>query len=252
MRSSHELEASYFQAFLHARPDLQLEFIKHQDRPDFLAYCGSARIGVEVTRFSPENQPGLPRPEEQESLQQWTMELARSIYQRQGGAPMDVKVSFSSDRRIDKRRAPELAAELASFILGNTRAFLVYQHSDFDDILGCSFLPELEALSAFRVPTEGDGAWSANNFGWRRHAGESDVRRVLEGKKEKRIKSYRESCDELWLLIVFDGPYGDIHDDLPVEPVAFTMSTGFDRIFCLSPAGPRCVEVPVRPPETTE
>lgn len=244
MPVSRPEEAAYFQAFLDARPDLQLELIKHEDRPDFRVRRGQSQVGVEVTRFSPERQSGMPIPEEQESLQQWTMESARSAYYKEGGTPIHVSAGFDSGLRLTKKRAPELARVIASFLLGNTRSLLVYQHSEFDEILYDAFLPELSALSAIRVAAEGDGAWITNHFAWPRHADEDDVRRVV-AEKERKIGAYRQGCDEIWLLVVFDLHVGEVGVELPTPSVLFTVPTKFDRVFCLSPSGRRCVEAPL-------
>lgn len=251
MHLSRQEEAAYFEAFLAVRRDLIFESVEHEDKPDFRGQRGSSRIGVEVTRFSPTRRPGYPIPEEQESLQRWTMDMARATYQAGGGGPIHVSAMFNNDVPLTKKRAGEVAKEIANFLLAETRPLLIYQQSEFDTLFEDAFIPELGYLSAVRVASEDETAWSAGYHGWVRHADAHDIHRVLEG-KEKRVELYREACDELWLLIVFDVSYGSIADELPTDPVEFVIPTGFDRIFCLSPAGPRCVEVPVISSTSTE
>lgn len=239
-------EARYFEAFLGARPDIRLENVAHGDRPDFVGYSGATRVGVEVTRFSPVTKKGLPKPEEQESLARWTMTQAWEKYRAMGAPPLHVHAIFSRFQRLTKERSPELAGEIARFLAAHARLLQVYHQSDFRDSIGDDFLPEVAALTACRVATDEQSGWYSGQFGWVRHADDIDVKRAMTA-KESRVAAYRVGCDELWLLIVFDLLGGETYVRPPASPCAFSVHSGFDRVFCLAPMGSMCVEVPVIP-----
>jgi len=242
--ASKEQEIRCLESLHRARPDLPLAGAVPAERPDFIVILDSCHIGIEVTRYTPISKPGEPRAEEQESLQQRTMRLARDAYQAAEGPPLHVGASFNFYQPLTKARAPELANKIARFLLGCSKRMVLYQPSSFDRSMGRTFLPELDSLSAMRVPTEEHAAWYAGQGGWVRHAEEGDIVRIVSA-KEERIVAYRERCDALWLLIVFDVQGGANYVRPPVEPVSFGIRTGFDRLFCLAPVGDYCVEIPV-------
>jgi hypothetical protein len=244
--SARDQEFRYFEAFLRARPDLQLTSFVHSDSPDFLAYSERKKVGVEVTRFSPQTHKASPNPEEQDSLRRRTMDLAYQAYRATGGAPLHVQATFSPYQRLTKGRVTALAREMVSFLSNHSRPLLVYDRADFTHWVGDEFLPELTSLTAFRVSTEEHSGWHAGQSGWVRHADERDIRRVVSG-KESRITTYRAHCEELWLVIVFELLGGDTYVRPPATPLEFGVATNFDRVFCLAPIGSVCVDVPVLP-----
>jgi hypothetical protein len=242
--TSREEEFRYFAAFREARPDLSLDVFEHRDRPDFMVSMDGSRIGIEVTRYSPEVNPGVPRPEEQVSLQHWTLELARDMYFDAGGPPISVHAVFDRYRVLTKKRARELAEQISTYLLGSSKKWLVYRRREYGDLVRDKFLPELASLDAIRVSPDRHAAWITGQVGWSLRAQKEDIRRVAL-RKENKLAAYRKSCDAIWLLIVFDILGNEFEMRPPVEPVEFAISTGFDRIFCLAPERRRCVEVPV-------
>jgi hypothetical protein len=247
MQQTREDEARYFDAFREARPDLPLGEFKHGDKPDFLGLLGSTKIGIEVTRYSPEKQAGLPFPDEQESLQQRTLSSARDAYEADGGRPVNMHAIFRQYPALTKKRVHALSAEIAHVVRGSRGPLYEYRRSGLDDLIGTVFLPEIASLRATWVPTREHAHWYAGSRGWPYHAQERDIGRIVN-RKEKRVQTYRGTCDEIWLLMAFDSSAAEFEVRPPVEPVDFRIATSFDRIFCLSPATLRCVEVPVTRP----
>jgi hypothetical protein len=241
-----EEETAFFEAFCHAKPDLQLVDFIHRDKPDFVGIRGEKRIGVEVTRYSPARRPGAPSDDEQGGLQHWAMSLAREKYEDAGGAPIDVQAVFDRNHPLTKKTARQLSEEIAHFLTGESRALIMYERSTFDDVVGITYLRGLVSIRAIRVPTEAHAAWLPVQMGWVRHAESEDIVHAAR-EKEKRVTEYRHVCDELWLLIGFPVSGGEIHVKIPIEPVDFAVPSAFQRIFCVLPAGPSCVEVPVTP-----
>ncbi len=139
---SREAEAFYFDRFI-ALSGIEIDATSHKDKPDFRFDAGGKRIGLEITRFSPEVPFGVPRPETQHSLRTRTMNLARRAYHAEGGRPLHVQASFSESSPLSKKRAPVLAKEIADFFLVHASSLIEYQSSNFGPQFDRPFLPEI-------------------------------------------------------------------------------------------------------------
>jgi hypothetical protein len=242
--SSKEEEERYIRSFFRTRPDLHRAEPEPCERPDFVLSVDARRIGIEVTRFSPLVESGYPSPDEQDSLRRRTINLARQSYERAGGAPLYVHAIFSSHPPLTRQRAPELAGQIASLLQSRTQVLTVYNSVEVDYRNLRPLLPELTMLSALRVPTDEYSVWYDGEGARVQHAGAAEIARVVAG-KESRIPSYREKCEELWLLIAFEFLAGSTHVEAPTDPCTFSISSNFDRVFCLASTGNRCVEIPL-------
>jgi len=245
-KKKKEAERRYIEAFFQSRPDLQVGPVQDEEEPDFLLQESSPMVGVEVTYFTAEQQKWESSPEEQDSLRQRVMQIAQTSYKEAGGRPLEVQVIFRPDCRfrLSKRRAPQLAQELADLVLPQPENISLWQQMPVDTGRDDLLPPEIEGLSTLRVPTHEHGGWFDQPGGWTGHATKADIVRIV-APKELKIPVYRKKCEEIWLLIVF-RPVGDsTYLRPPTEPLPFSVATSFDRIFCMEPFGPRSLEVPV-------
>jgi hypothetical protein len=241
LTTKKEIETLYLDAFLGSRPDLRLGSRVDSETPDFLYTTDNGILGIEITRFSPPVSVGKRPAEEQDSLRQRVMNLARSSYRTRGGAPVHVQAVFNERRSLSKARVSKLAVDVASQLLNSgANAGLSETFHVRDSVV----LPELASLGATRVPTEQHGVWYGARGGWVRQADEVDIARTV-AKKEMRIPACRQQCDVVWLLIVFLPHGNDILIKLPDEPILFAAKTKFSRVFCFDTFGPRSVEIPV-------
>ena len=240
-------ERRHVAAFFAARPDLALEDLVPNEAPDFLGRWGARRVGLEVTRLPVPSRPSMPVAEEQDSLRQRVVEAARAQHQAAGGLPLHVQVIFSHHGGLTKRRVPDLAARLAHWLVSESRSLAPWERVPFDYARHWKALPEIAALGAIRVPAEDYGHWYPARGGYMRPADEAEIASVVRA-KEARLPSYAARCDETWLLIVLQVIGNDVVVELPAQPVVFTLSSSFSRIFCLDLfGGPRSVEIPVTP-----
>jgi hypothetical protein len=238
-----DLEAEYFERFRHARPDLELAEAEHVDAPDFLIRRPSSVLGVEVTRFSPARDGSAFIPEEQDSLRDRVLELARETYYANGGVPLHLQALFNDYRPISRRRVVPLANELAAFLLAKAISVLLYENVPFSPREKFPFMSEIGSLTAVRVPERSYGVWYGGQAGWVRKADLSDFQRIL-AVKEPLVNTYRARADEVWLLSVFEMMPGGTHVEVP-RSVSFVLPTAFDRVFALERISGFCVEIPV-------
>ena len=241
---SKNRERLFFQELCALRPDLGLTEAEQRESPDFIALSGERRVGVEITSFSPSVEDGHSPYEAQNSLRNRTVQLAQTAYDSAGGVPLHVQVLFNYHRPLAKARVPELASEIAAFLLPQTQFLSEFATLPFTPFDKAGTMEEISHLGATRVPSAGYGEWYAGKSGWVRQADHQDLIRTLSG-KERRVASYRRSCDQLWLLVVFDFLGGSIHTDGPEEPVTFSLTTGFDRVLCLDHSRSRCIDIPI-------
>lgn len=222
-------------------PHLATAQIEPGESPDFVIVLPTSRIGIEITRHSPQHTPGHPHPKEQDSLQQQSMAMAERLWYASQSAALDVSAHFLDHRPLTKARVPILAAEIVDYLAPEVAALDLFKWST----LRCgTALRELYSLFVLRVPDPSYGLWRAGAGGWVRHASEADIRSLVAS-KEPKAGAYRARADEVWLLITFQHmDAGDVLES-PIAPVSFRLTTSFGRVFTLDIASGRVVEIPI-------
>jgi len=238
-----EGERGYVARFLRER-GIAASPARGSDPPDFVFEHDGVTVGLEVTLYSEPVPAGAPIAFEQTALRQQVVSRAWERYEERGGPPLYVNVLFLEHLRLTKKRARKLADDLVTLLLTG-KQLLIYEPSAFDPNVTGEPLPEIARVQACRVP-EGQASWGAGLSSWIRHAGEEGVARVVAN-KERRLTDYPTTCSAKWLLIVFDMLKSGQSIQTPVEPVAFTTRSAFDRVFCFDWPAQIVVEIPRSP-----
>jgi hypothetical protein len=241
---SKPTETTHLLAFLRLRSDLEIRDVVEREIPDFLVASGTCRVGIEHTTFSAAVADGYSHPHEQATLRRRVVDLAGTRHSAAGGSPLSLAIEFSDHPRLSKKRVEESAADLARLVAGLRHPLIHYRRRELPSA-DSALLPAVRQITGHALPPSSAPAWLIANPGWPSRAGESGIQRVVSA-KEGRLAAYREACEEVWLLIVFDSSPGQDQIKAPSEPVKFAVDTAFDRIFCLDVRGDRCVEVPRR------
>ena len=87
------------------------------------------------------------------------------------------------------------------------------------------------------------GLWAPSFSGKARCATAEDILRTACG-KEAEVEVYRRAAPSVWLLIDCDLTGQGIFLDVPNPSRGFTLTTGFDRVFCCGFAMWEWVEIP--------
>lgn len=212
------------------------------ESPDFIVRDGGQVLGIEVTEFAYPEQPGYPNTREQSSLRSRVIQDAYHLYTRLDGPPLHVSVTFSDYRTLTKRRAPELAEELAEFLSGYANKSLLTYGSPAWPEASLETMKEIAQVTAIRVP-DGCSSWSTGYAGWPRRAGYRDIMRTI-ARKENKLQRYAQACSAVWLLVVFTHQFAGDPTRAPMDPPGFVVRSDFDRIFCFDRVTGRSIEIP--------
>jgi len=234
-------ELNHLQRFLSAMPHLATAQIEPGESPDFVIVLPTSRIGIEITRHSPQHTPGHPHPKEQDSLQQQSMAMAERLWYASQSVALDVSAQFLEPPPLTKARVPALAAEIVDYLASEVAALDLFKWA----ILRCSTdLPELHSLCVLRVPDPSYGVWGAGGGGWVRHATEADIRSLVAS-KEPKVGAYRLRAEEVWLLITLQHMDAGGVLEGPIAPMSLRLTTSFRRVFTLDIVSGRVVEIPI-------
>jgi hypothetical protein len=212
--------------------------------PDVVVRQSGRLVGIEVTEVKPSDEAMRRFEGEAEGI----LRNAGSRNDLLGNPPALVSVFWMPDAKLPKNRRQSLVDEIvktvASLMPEAVREKRVVRSYDQP----VSTLPaEIEEVSIFRLPH------TPSHFSGPRAAlvpalTPSDLREAI-GRKDLKVRNYRQSYDELWLLLLVaaDGPstWKDLEQDFP----DLVYESHFNRVFVQSrmPPSVRELRVEVRP-----
>jgi hypothetical protein len=215
----------------------------NSESPDFVL-ARSPSIGIELTDFSYSYGSIPSGVREQSSLRNRIVELAEELYYAMApNQAWDVELEFRNWPLLTKARVSQVASYLATLLTAR-RDFLQLDNSETIGMYTVPQIPEVARIQAIRVPSRAHGVWQPTSGGWVHHAGYAEIESIVR-RKEKRLSRYKESCEVIWLVIVFDIHSAGDRVAEPMVPVSFTVTSSFDRLLCLDLVSRRVIEVPV-------
>jgi len=243
--ANKERERRHLEALAKGSNDPSLLGALNSESPDFFL-PGSPSVGIELTDFSHSYGSFPTSMREQSSLRNRAVELAEELYYAEApNQAWDAEFDFRDWPLLTKARVSEVAGYLAS-LLTIRRDFLQLDNSELMGMYTAPQIPEVARIQATRVSTRAHGVWQTALGGWVHHAGSAEIESIVR-RKEKHLSRYKQSCELVWLVIVFDIHSAGDRVAEPMCPVSFAVPSSFDRLLCLDPVPPRVVEVPVAP-----
>jgi hypothetical protein len=229
------------------RPDLFGGVVLPREAPDFVLVRGDIRHGVEITRFVQESRAGEPIGEEQTGLQWKVVGIAKKEFVTRSQTQLRLGAVFRPGIRLRAARVHHLAREIADYFTARLDGAGDWTRATWNG--NDEAMPsELSSVFATVVPSIGNTHWYPAQAGWVSNADRAAISRIISG-KEKHVRRYREECDELSLLIVFEGkPHSARAVHAPEDPVRFLVESRFDRVFCLDVFEKRLVDLPISVP----
>jgi len=241
-----DLELYWLEQARSVRPDLFPGDVLSHEAPDFVLQQDGFRHGVELTRYVNEPRPGEPIGEEQTGLRKKLLALAKNEFAAHSTTRLRVGVVFHGAARLRTAHLPVLAKKIADYLIVKTAGTSEWTHVTWNADDDEEFPLEFSSLFATVVPSIGNTHWYPAQAGWVSNADSAAISRIIAA-KEKNIGRYREQCDDLSLVIVFEGmPHSARAVHAPEAPVSFAIPTRFDRVLCLDVLEKRLVDVPVR------
>jgi len=236
-------ERGHLEALAEGLNDPSLIEAVNSESPDFIL-ARSPSIGIEVTDFSYRYGSFSTSVREQSSLRDRAVELAEELYYAHSPIQdWDAEFEFRDWPRLTKPRVNEVANYLAS-LLTIRKDFLQLDNSEFMGTYTIPQIPEVARIQATRVTTRDHGVWQPALGGWVYHAGSGEIESIVR-EKEKNLSRYKQSCELIWLVIVFDIHSAGDRVAEPALPVSFAVDSSFDRLLCLDAVSRRVIEVPI-------
>lgn len=238
-------ERSHLEALAEGLNDPGLIAAVNSESPDFIL-GSSPFVGIEFTDFNHRYGSFPTGTREQSSLRDRAVELAEELYYANGSnQAWDVELEFRDWPILTKARVSEVAGYLAT-LLSIRRDFLQLDNSQMTGMYAIPQIPEVSRIQAARVSTRAHGVFQTAAGGWVHHAGFGEIESIVRS-KEKHFSRYKQTCELIWLVIVFDIHSAGDRVAEPMFPVSFSVPSDFDRLLCLDLVSRRVVEVPVTP-----
>lgn len=202
------------------------------EEPDFLVRGPTRTIGIELTELHREVPAGTQAPQAQESLRRRIAERAEALHVARGHPHLHAYIHFSGVK-LSKRGVEPLAQALAGLIAETIPCpaeslRIEVDYANLDRLPG-----EISSITTYNLPGAERSFFSTPGSTWMAHLQPGDVERALKSKDEK-YRTYREKCDEAWLVIGCNGEFMSTWFEGVDAAAAFELPTPFDRVFVMS------------------
>lgn len=237
-----EREQWQVERFKTSCPEFPQGCIVPNEEPDFLIEEYGAMFGIElVGLYRADSDNRLPR-QALESLRKQIVERAQRLYEEAGGPELWVSVHFSPYANLGKSRIPDLADRLEKIVVaanvgvdGNVSIQADWDTPD-------DFPEEIDSIHIRRLQILTKGFWTVPGAAFVPECTLDEVQRVID-KKNKRVASYRNKCDVIWLVIVVDGFALSSTVNFSDEVCEYLYRSDFDRVFIFENAAERSFEL---------
>ncbi|HSA77263.1 MAG TPA: hypothetical protein VLG72_00190 [Nitrospirota bacterium] len=214
--------------------------IRCSESPDFVFDQSGQIKGLEITVFHLPAEQGKKSHQETVSLRRCVVNRAEELHRARGGPALYLHAMFNSHLRLRKAMVPELAEKLAREVLESPTPASI---EDGPYHISPSRLPPEFVRVWFHTSVDGkDKLWQPNVGGWEASIGTDHISAVIQ-EKDRLVSLYRESCEEVWLVIVHDLFSGAAHSKLTPEAAAAIYRHQFDRDIWLEPHIPSALEL---------
>src|SRR5215207_9170969 len=243
------MERAYLQRFRVNFADFPEGEIVLSEHPDFLVKTQSRWIGIELTEYhvqEPDEGWGSPM-RALEGTEDKVLPTASEPYQPTASPPPPLTVLWHPHQALDRRRIPELAADLANLVqehlpeTGHSVTIRRHRHAAWR-----SLPQEVASLTVVRRKSISKNSWTSVRGAFVPTLTPPELQQIMWN-KEAKVLSYQQQCREVWLLIVARGFEPSTHVDLGSEVEVHEFETNFDRVFFLHHADEYVAELRLRP-----
>lgn len=211
------------------------------ESPDFLLGSAPRRVGVEITTFHLQPDPGERPHQELQSLKDQVIVLAEQLHARDGGPALYLTAIFGPHGLLTTRTVRPIAEAMAAAVLSYPMPRSI---RDPSVEVPRTLLPlEIAHVHAHGSVDGTDHRWDADEGGWVAPITRAHVQREI-ARKEKAADLARAKCDELWLVIAHDimrGAPTELSDEARIGPYEHS----FDRLLWLEAHEPRVLALGV-------
>lgn len=244
--SKKEVERWQLNQFINAFPQFPDGTINESEEPDFLIHCAGKTIGIELTDLywkTPSN--GLPK-QAQETYQDHIVKTAQKLFSKRNSPNLHVSIHFMPSYEPKKRDVSRLASAIDNLISNNIPKLNESYSEEYDWENRSYFPEEINIINIWHIPHSDDHFFSSPWSSSVPKLNEDDISRALILKELKLIR-YRQTINEVWLLMCFDGGKLSTFFTHEEEVVKQTYKSSFDRVFLFSHIRSRVYELRVQP-----
>lgn len=204
--------------------------------PDFSLSLDGSRIGLELIGYVRGQGPAGSSLRQEEEFHARVVQQARRLYLDSGAPPVCVRIRWHHQRPTISLN--QLASRIAEVVREACPAFpaqgqVAQAHVTWQG-LPAELQPSIQRITVDRW-TRGHTHWTTPQSGFIGATRDEIATCVLM--KNSKLKRYRSSWDEAWLLIHTTDFYLSGTMDLLPEATQAEYDTGFDRVFVLESVG---------------
>jgi|APLak6261672720_1056091.scaffolds.fasta_scaffold00273_5 hypothetical protein len=238
-------ERYFLEAFLKLQPALQVEGIRNEEAPDFLATAGGEPVGIELVQFVFPHGRGISP----QALDNYRSQFSRRLRERhaaRGLAPVTVGLHLAHHEILmAAAKREELTETLLDFVAARVPPEGPHVRYDFDDLPIELYEQGVSSISILRHRALTKPFWSVSQSGFVPDSTGSLVQSVVD-RKNQNCAAYRTKAPHLWLVII-SGSKG-MHSilDFDGDVLSTEYLTSFDRIFLFRTFGGSVHELKLR------
>ncbi|KAA3617861.1 MAG: hypothetical protein D8M58_00055 [Calditrichaeota bacterium] len=201
--------------------------------PDFIFKHNKVKVGIEVTRIFKnrkiEGRPLHALESERDSI----VKIAMQSYTELEKFPaLDVAVFFGSYPKLTKAQRYDLAKKLKDLIIQNLpgKDSTVRVNNNFEDLENFPEYFDSIRISNFSFLTK--NYWQVPVAGFVQKNFIQELQDIINVKNTK-LDSYKEKCEECWLLVVADSNFPSSFFDPDIETKNYKYKCNFEKAFCM-------------------
>lgn len=229
MTSKEEDEHFYVAAFMEAvglRGSLEPQ--RPGEGPDFALVSSTGRYGVEVTRIvSPDNDRGISL-RQLEGKREQVLNGAKAIWDRTIGVNIEVHVHWEPSAAPPKSSIADTAQKLADVAAANLPGVGSLATIEWSWRAPNGLPRGVSSISIVRLATYDRSYWVGANAAMIGELTPNLIQSRIDAKNVK-VKQYRRTMNEVWLLLVLDSHNLSGMFELPDSVFEHRYSSAFDR-----------------------
>ena len=217
-----------FQKYCH---DFPLGDLEPQEEPDFLiGLCGD-KVGIELRDYYFDECFGKGSPSKrQESHRNKIITNVRKAYDLCESPPVNVTITWNENIELSKASHKDIAEKLIKVVKDHIPEPGMTISLGFPNLAWKILPKEIHELWIERSVPQTSTRWDTTGGGALPIVEVKNIEKVIKD-KEPKLPKYRESANEIWLLIVASGFSLSAFAKVSAELEGHVFQTSFDKVF---------------------
>ena len=230
------------------------------EKPDLVVHMDKGDLGIEHTQLVRVEAvrgaaPQIVLPQNQEELRRRVIDTARNVFEKRGGAMLQVYAFFS---RHDKNALTKSAVDEAALKLADVVAHAVLLSSqeiqdgywrnierwNYDEHIPDLFPSQIDSIEFCAVDQPGKVIWGVPDGGFVPTITAEYIQQKIDAKDSK-VKNYLTRCSEVWLVLVADNGVLSSYFNISQEVANLTYQSLFNRVFYFENFDRKVVELSI-------